>query len=56
MEDYMSGIGEKKIIYFDSQGEHNTDGALDAAVAYCRQLNTTRNALKHELMQALGGR
>ena len=32
----MSGTGEKKIIYFDSQGEHNTDGALDAAVAYCR--------------------
>ena len=36
MEDCMSGTGEKKIIYFDSQGEHNTDGALDAAVAYCR--------------------
>ena len=32
----MSGKLEKKIIYFDSQGEHNTDGALDAAVAYCR--------------------
>jgi len=32
----MSGITEKKIMYFDSQGEHNTDAALDAAVAYCR--------------------
>ena len=36
MEDYMSGKLEKKIIYFDSQGEHNTDDALDSAVAYCR--------------------
>jgi uncharacterized protein len=32
----MSGTAEKKIIYFDSQGEHNTDAALDCAVAYCR--------------------
>jgi hypothetical protein len=32
----MSGTTEKKIIYFDSQGEHNTDAALDTAVAYCR--------------------
>jgi hypothetical protein len=32
----MSGTTEGKIIYFDSQGEHNTDGALDTAVAYCR--------------------
>ena len=32
----MSGAVEKKIIYFDSQGEHNTDAALDTAVAYCR--------------------
>jgi len=33
----MSGTTEKKIIYFDSQGEHNTDAALDAAAAYCRE-------------------
>lgn len=32
----MSGTTEKKIIYFDRQGEHNTDAALDSAVAYCR--------------------
>jgi uncharacterized protein len=36
MEDCMSAPTEKKIIYFDSQGEHNTDAALDTAVAYCR--------------------
>ncbi len=32
----MSSQIEKKIMYFDSPGEHNTDAALDAAVAYCR--------------------
>jgi uncharacterized protein len=36
MEDCVSGTCEKKIIYFDSQGEHNTDAALDTAVACCR--------------------
>lgn len=32
----MSGSVEKKIVYFDSQGAHNTDAALDTAVACCR--------------------
>jgi hypothetical protein len=37
LEDYMSGTTEKKIMYFDSRGGHNTDAALDTAVAYCRE-------------------
>lgn len=32
----MRASVEKKILYFDSPGSHNTDAALDAAVAYCR--------------------
>ena len=32
----MSGAVERKIVYFDSPGGHNTDAALDTAVAYCR--------------------
>lgn len=32
----MNGTTEKKTLYFDSPGGHNTDAALDCAVSYCR--------------------
>jgi uncharacterized protein len=41
----MSGTTEKKIIYFDSQGEHNTDTTLDAAVAFCREIGLKKIVL-----------
>ena len=46
----MCGTSEKKIIYFDSQGEHNTDAALAAAVSYCRD-----NGLKKIVLASSSG-